>query len=144
MANLEASMHRDELGGLIIYAFIPKTTIEYEEATTIYQGNWRTPILNYINHGHIPEDKAQARKIRAQATKFCIIGCILFKWSISGHFLNCISTSEAVLVLKELHKGLAGNHSRGRSLAFRAHTAVILLVYHENKRAELVKKCDKC
>lgn len=36
MENLGASMHRDEPTGPKVYAFLPKTTIEYEEAMGMY------------------------------------------------------------------------------------------------------------
>lgn len=114
MANLGALMHCDELRGPIVYVFLPKTAIEYKEAAAGDQGEWRTPILNYINHGHLPEDKALARKLRAQESKFCIIGGILIKRSISNPFLNCIPSLEVAIVLKELHEGSVGNHSVGK------------------------------
>lgn len=147
MANIGALLHRDKLRGPVIYTFLAKLAIEYEEEkTTIGQGDQRSLILNHLNHCHLREDKAQDNKenILAQTARFCIIGSILFKRSISCPFLNCVSSTEVSIILKELHEGHARNHAGGRSLAFGAHQVGY---YSPTKRigvVKLVKKCDKC
>ncbi|RVW62879.1 Gag-Pol polyprotein [Vitis vinifera] len=45
----------------------------------------------------------------------------LYKRSFTGPYLRCLNHSEALYVLAELHEGVCGNHSGGRSLAHRAH-----------------------
>ncbi|RVX00391.1 hypothetical protein CK203_024529 [Vitis vinifera] len=42
--------------------------------------------------------------------------------SFTGPYLRCLGHSEAQYVLAELHEGICGNHSGGRSLAHRAHS----------------------
>ncbi|RVW58468.1 Transposon Ty3-I Gag-Pol polyprotein [Vitis vinifera] len=46
----------------------------------------------------------------------------LYKRSFTGPYLRCLGHSEAQYVLAELHEGICGNHSGGRSLAHRAHS----------------------
>ncbi|RVW26664.1 hypothetical protein CK203_096494 [Vitis vinifera] len=43
----------------------------------------------------------------------------LYKRSFTGPYLRCLGQSEAQYVLAELHEGIYGNHSGGRSLAHR-------------------------
>ncbi|RVX16976.1 hypothetical protein CK203_003423 [Vitis vinifera] len=46
----------------------------------------------------------------------------LYKRSFTGPYLRCLSPSKALYVLAELHEGVCGNHSGGRSLAHRTHS----------------------
>ncbi|RVW80454.1 Retrovirus-related Pol polyprotein from transposon 17.6 [Vitis vinifera] len=64
----------------------------------------------------------QTHKVRVQAARFTIIGGHLYKRSFTGPYLRCLSHSETQYLLAELHEGICGNHSRGRSLAHRAHS----------------------
>ncbi|RVW53334.1 hypothetical protein CK203_088507 [Vitis vinifera] len=57
-----------------------------------------------------------------QAARFTLIGGHLYKRSFTGPYLRCLGHSEAQYVLAELHEGICGNHSGGRSLAHRAHS----------------------
>ena len=57
-----------------------------------------------------------------QAARFTLIGGHLYKRSFTGPYLRCLNHSEALYVLAELHDGVCGNHSGGRSLAHRAYS----------------------
>ncbi|RVW31029.1 hypothetical protein CK203_093510 [Vitis vinifera] len=52
--------------------------------------------------------------------------------------------SEAQYVLAELHEGICGNHSGGRSLAHRAHSQGYYWPTMKKDAATYVKRCDKC
>ncbi|RVW99877.1 Gypsy retrotransposon integrase-like protein 1 [Vitis vinifera] len=79
-------------------------------------------IAEYLRTGTLPEDPKQAHKIRVQAARFTLIGGHLYKRSFTGPYLRCLGHSEAQYVLAELHEGICGNHTGGRSLAHRAHS----------------------
>nr|CAN64615.1 hypothetical protein VITISV_036196 [Vitis vinifera] len=85
-----------------------------------------------------------AHKIRVQAARFTLIGGHLYKRSFIGPYLRCLGHSEAQYVLAELHKGICGNHSRGRSLAHRAHLQGYYWPTMKKDAAAYVKRCDKC
>ncbi|RVX09859.1 hypothetical protein CK203_012806 [Vitis vinifera] len=84
-----------------------------------------------------------AHKIRVQAARFTLIGGTCTSdpsqvpTSVSNH-------SEALYVLAELHEGVCGNHSGGRSLAHRAHSQGYYWPTMKKDAAAYVKKCDKC
>ena len=86
----------------------------------------------------------QTHKVRVQAARFTIIGGHLYKRSFTGPYLRCLSHSEAQYVLAELHEGICGNHSGGRSLAHRAHSQGYYWPTMKKDAAAYVKKCDKC
>nr|CAN65306.1 hypothetical protein VITISV_042320 [Vitis vinifera] len=57
---------------------------------------------------------------------------------------KCLNRSEALYVLAELHEGVCGNHSGGRSLAHWAHSQGYYWPTMKKDAATYVKKCDKC
>ena len=92
------------------------------EASQADDQEWTNSITEYLRTGTLPGDPKQAHKVRVQAARFTIIGGHLYKRSFTGPYLRCLSHSEALYVLAELHEGVCGTHSGGRSLAHRAHS----------------------
>ena len=44
----------------------------------------------------------------------------MYKYGYSTPLLRCVDSIESTKVLHEIHKGIYGNHSAGRSLALKA------------------------
>ncbi|GFS31435.1 hypothetical protein Acr_00g0017290 [Actinidia rufa] len=78
---------------------------------------WMDDILVYHQDGTLPQDKLQARRIQYKSARFCILNGILYKRSFSRPLLRCLRPNEGEYVMKEIHEGIYGNHSRARSLA---------------------------
>ncbi|XP_059669052.1 uncharacterized protein LOC132314174 [Cornus florida] len=83
---------------------------------------WIDPLEAYFKHGILPNQKPEARKLRLTAVKYAIINNQLYRKSFSGPYLKCLSPTEALVVLKQIHDGDCGNHSGGRSLAHKVLT----------------------
>nr|CAN79683.1 hypothetical protein VITISV_011289 [Vitis vinifera] len=105
---------------------------------------WTYDITEYIWTSTLPGDLKQAHKVRVQAARFTLIGGHLYKRSFTGPYLRCLGQSEAQYVLAELHKGICGNHSGGRSLAHRTHSQGYYWPTMKKDAAAYVKRCDKC
>ncbi|KAK0585551.1 hypothetical protein LWI29_030324 [Acer saccharum] len=73
--------------------------------------SWMEPIFNYLQADILPEDRSEARKIKAKAVKFSIIYGKLYKKSFTGPYLRCVTPREAYDVMKSLHFEECGNHS---------------------------------
>lgn len=58
--------------------------------------------------------------------------------------MRCVGPTEARQILEEMHEGHAGNHSGGRSLAFRTYRVGFYWPTMKTDAAELVQRCDKC
>ena len=101
------------------------------------------PIQLYIATGELPNDRDKAHKVQIQSTRFSIIDRQLYKRSLGGPYLMCL-TPEQGYVLAELHEGICGNHPRGRTLAHRAHTQGYYWPTMKSDAADYVKKCDPC
>nr|CAN71500.1 hypothetical protein VITISV_007955 [Vitis vinifera] len=105
---------------------------------------WRKNITVYLRTCTLPRDPKQAHKVRVQAARFTIIRGHLYKRSFTGPYIRCLSHLEAQYVLAELHEGIYGNHSGGRSLAHRAHSQGYYWPTMKKDTVAYVKKCNKC
>ena len=114
------------------------------EANQADDQEWTYNIAEYLRTGILPGDTKQAHKIRVQAARFTLIGGHLYKRSFTGPYLRCLGHSESQYVLAELHEGICGNHSGGRSLAHRAHSQGYYWPIMKKGVAAYVQKCDKC
>jgi hypothetical protein len=94
----------------------PKANV-MEAYTTPNEPEWATEIIQFLRNELLPQDKVAARKVKIQATRFCLLGEVLYKRGYSEPLLKCLSKTEADYVLKEIHEGVCGNHSGGRMLA---------------------------
>ena len=108
------------------------------------ESNWMTPIRAYIQKGKLPDNPLEARKLRIRASKFTILQDILYKKGYSLPLLRCLSPEEANYALREIHEGICGNHSGGRSLANKALRQVYFWATMVRDAQEFTKKCDKC
>ena len=81
------------------------------------------PIIMYLLHGDLPENKNESRNLRIRATRYALIGNHLYRKSFTGPYLRCLAPKNARSLLKEIHEGVCGNHSMGRGLAHKALTA---------------------
>ncbi|KAL5553871.1 hypothetical protein UlMin_041272 [Ulmus minor] len=115
------------------------------EVTTIdASDSWMTPIVSYLTSDELPEDRNEARRLRAKAARFTIHDGKLLKRSFSGPYLRCVTPVEASHILLELHDGEYGNHSGGRSLTNRALTAGYYWPTMRSDSTSHVKRCDSC
>ncbi|KAG7564275.1 Ribonuclease H-like superfamily [Arabidopsis suecica] len=82
--------------------------------------NWRIPIMEYIEHGTVPPNKWEAKKLKAQSARYCVMERKLIKRSISGPYMTCVYGQQTRDLITSMHEGQCGNCA--------AHSA----------------KCDKC
>ena len=81
------------------------------------------PILLFLERDILPEEKAEAKKIQRKAPRFWLSeDKKLYKHSFSGPYLLCVYPETSESLLEELHEGIYGSHTGGRSLSHRAIT----------------------
>ena len=78
--------------------------------------NWTTLIIAYLQSGSLPDGKDAVRKLKVRASRFMLIRDVLYKRGFSRPYLRCLSHNEADYVMREVHEGICGNHSKARSL----------------------------
>ena len=60
--------------------------------------------------------RREARKLRIKLAKYVLMDEVLYKRGFSQPYLRCLASDEANYVLRKVHEGACGNHSRARSL----------------------------
>ena len=108
------------------------------------ESNWTTPLASYLKNGVLPDRKEAARKLKIQVARFVLIKDVLYKIGFSCPYLRCLGTEEADYVIREVHKGICGNHSGSKSLV---HKLVRVVYYWPTMQADAeayVKAYDKC
>ena len=102
------------------------------------------PIRLYIATGELPNDRSMAHKVQIQSARFSLVDGQLYKRSLGGPYLKCLTPEQGQYVLAELHEGMCGNHLGGRTLAHQAHTQGYYWLTMKTDAADYVKKCDPC
>ncbi|KAH9688200.1 Ribonuclease H [Citrus sinensis] len=106
--------------------------------------SWRDPIVSYLRDGVLPPDKLQARKIRAQASRYTMIDGVLYRRGYTLPFLRCLDEDDADYVLREVHEGICGNHSGGRSLAHKVLRQGYFWPTMHRDAQEKTRSCVSC
>ena len=75
-----------------------------------------TPIISFLQDGHLPQDIEEARKVKKIAARFMILSDTLYKRGFSMPYLKCVDEKEAKYNLEEIHEGVCGDHAGPRSL----------------------------
>ncbi|XP_059664221.1 uncharacterized protein LOC132309996 [Cornus florida] len=105
---------------------------------------WMDPLEAYLKEGTLLNQKGEARKLRLTAAKYAIINNQLYRKLFSGPYLKCLSPTEALTILKQIHDGDCGNHSGGRSLAHKVLTQGYFWPYLAQNAEKYARRCDKC
>ena len=107
--------------------------------------SWMDPLVLFLKHDTLPDDKNKVDKIRRKASRFWLSEDLkLHRRSFSGPYLLCVHPEATELILEELHEGICGSHTGGRSLSHRAITQGYWWPNMQKEVLEYVKKCDQC
>ena len=102
-------------------------------------------ISKFLESDILPEEKIEVKKIRRKAPRFWLSeDKKLYKRSFSGPYLLCIHLKMSESLLEELHKGICGSHTGGRSLSHQAITQGYWWPNMQKEAQEYVRKCDQC
>jgi ribonuclease HI len=79
--------------------------------------DWRAPITLFLQGYYHPGDVNEAKHLKHQSQDFTLIEGQLYKKGISQPILKCITETEGLQILHEVHIGTCGSHSGPRALA---------------------------
>jgi hypothetical protein len=75
------------------------------------------PIMAYLCHYYKPDNTTEHIRMQQRAKAYQIIYNNLYKTSVSGPLLRCISKAEGQELLSEIHARIYGCHMGARALA---------------------------
>ena len=108
------------------------------------KSSWTAPLISYLKTGMLPDGNDAARKLKVQASQFMLIKDVLYKRGFSRPYLGCLSHEEADYVMREVHKGICGNHSGAWLLVHKLIRAGYYWPTMLKDAQAYVKACDKC
>ncbi|XP_020963343.1 uncharacterized protein LOC110264980 [Arachis ipaensis] len=124
---------------------LDKPSFEQDTILSITQvPDWRTPFLDYINTGTMPNDEPNLPLFRRRASFYTVLGNTLYRRGHSQPLLKCISKEEAEEVMAETHEGVCGNHIGGRALAAKILRTGYYWPTIKRDCITKVKACDNC
>ena len=146
LATLATSSTRNFPRMIIVEDLYTPTSPE-KDIRQVHQVNlapsWMDPILKFLESDILPEEKVEAEKIRRKAPRFWLSeDKKLYKRSFSGPYLLCIHPEISESFLEELHEGICGSHTGGRSLSHRAITQGYWWPNMQKEAQEYVRNCD--
>ena len=117
---------------------------EFATFTIQSADTWMTPIVSFLQDGHLPQNTEEARKIKKRAARFTILNDVLYKRGFSMPYLKCVDEEEAKYLLEEVHGGICGDHAGSRSLVNKVVRAGYFWPTMQVDAADIVRRCDKC
>ena len=122
-----ATSSAQELPWVVLVEDLYTQALAHQGAPRIHQITLGPSWMNYISlvleKDILPEEKLEADKVRRKAPRFWLSeDRKLYKRSFSGPYLLCVHPEESESLLEELHEGVCGSHTGGRSLSHRALT----------------------
>ena len=105
---------------------------------------WMKPIIQYLEHGTLPEEKLQAQKLIVKAAHYSIHNGELYRRSLSHPWSKCVSPEEGDYVLREIHEGICGAHEAQDTLVRKALLQGYYWPSMMKDALQLVQKCSKC
>ena len=80
--------------------------------------SWMDPLVAYMRDDQLPEDQKAASIIKRKTPGYWLSkDRSLYKRSFSRPYLLCVHPDVVNNLLFEIHKGICGSHTGGRSLA---------------------------
>ncbi|XP_023916564.2 uncharacterized protein LOC112028142 [Quercus suber] len=144
-----ATFSADSLPRIILVEHLERASEVAKEAVPVLRVgvglSWMDPIIRFLKDDILPQDKSEAEKVRRKAPRFWLSeDHKLYRRSYSGPYLLRIHPEAAQLLLEELHEGICGSHTGGRSLSHRAVTQGYWWLRMQQEAQKYVKKCDQC
>ena len=103
-----------------------------------------TPIISFLQDGHLPQDIDEAKKIKNRVVRFTVLNDTLYKRGFSMPYLKCVDEDEAKYILEEIHEGVCGDQAGPRSLVSKVIQTGYFWPIMQADAVELIKRYDKC
>lgn len=115
LAKLASARDADTLN-IVPVEYLPQPSIEEKEAMSIdIADSWMTPIIAYLEHGVLPSDRNEAKKLIRKASRYLVMEGILYRRGYSMPLLRCVTIDQSKNLLIEVHEGFCGDHAGGKA-----------------------------
>jgi hypothetical protein len=110
----------------------------------IHSEDWRTEIISFLQGNCLSDDEAYNKRIEARTRPYVIIEGELYKHGVCSPLLKCLSRTEGIELMKEIHAGLCGSHIGSRPLLGKVFRQGFYWPKAASDATDLVQKCENC
>jgi hypothetical protein len=72
----------------------------------VHSEDWRTEIISFLQGNCLSDDEAYNKRMEARTRPYVIIEGELYKHGVCPPLLKCLSRTEGIELMKEIHAGL--------------------------------------
>jgi hypothetical protein len=110
----------------------------------VHSEDWRTEIISFLQGNCLLDDEAYNKRMEARTRPYVIIEGELYKHGVCSPLLKCLSRTEGIEPMKEIHAGLCGSHIGSRPLLGKVFRQGFYWPKAASDAADLVQKCENC
>jgi ribonuclease HI len=82
----------------------------------VHSEDWRTEIISFLQGNCLSDDEVYNKRMEARTRPYVIIEGELYKHGVCSPLLKCLSRTEGIELMKEIHVGLCRSHIGSRPL----------------------------
>jgi hypothetical protein len=82
----------------------------------VHSEDWRTEIISFLQGNCLLDDEVYNKKMEARTRPYVMIEGELYKHGVCSPHLKCLSRTEGIELMKEIHAGLCGSHIGSRPM----------------------------
>jgi hypothetical protein len=109
----------------------------------VHSEDWRTEIVSFLQGNCLSDDEAYNKRMEARTRLYVIIEGELYKHGVCSPLLKCLSRTEGIELMKEIHAGLCGSHIGSRPLLGKVFRQGFYWPKAASDAPELVQKCAR-
>lgn len=102
--------------------------------------DWRKPLLSYLEN----PSKSVDRKIRRQALKYTLLDGELYRRTVEGLLLKCLSSDQSKIAMGEVHEGICGTHQSAHKMKWLLRRAGFYWPTMLEDCFKYYKGCESC
>jgi ribonuclease HI len=110
----------------------------------VHSEDWRTEIISFLQGKCLSKDEVYNKRMEARTRPYVIIEGELYKHGVCSPLLKCLSRTEGIELMNEIHVGLCGSHIGSRSLLGKVFRQRFYWPKAASDAADLVQKCENC
>ena len=110
----------------------------------IEREDWQQPIIDYIEHGKLPNDPRHRTEIRRRIPRFVYYKNTLYHRSFDVLLLRCLDDEEAIKALEEAHSRICGAHQSDPKLHFQIKQMGYYWPTMVKDCMDYAKRCSAC
>jgi ribonuclease HI len=110
----------------------------------VHSEDWRTEIISFLQGNCLSDDEVYNKRMEARTRPYIIIEGELYKHGVCSPLLKCLSRTEGIELMKEIHARLCGSLIGSRPSLGKVFRRGFYWLKAASDAANLVQKCENC